>query len=348
MTTLRTSLSHARPIALAARRAMQALAMIPIAIVLSLAPAMACPSPPPAVRDLAPPRFYSDPDGTVIDPELLAEHRGQVEPLAAFLRHVTQHADKANRRTSPSAAAEAADCAVRWLESWAAQGAWLGDMGSRQGEYQRKWDLAGVALTYSKVRRFATPEARAVIEPWLVRMADAATRFFDDRNRQRNNHWYWLGLGLGATALATDSPRHWDMARSIMGDAAADIRADGALPLELARKSRALQYHAFSLMPLVVLAELARSRGEDWYAMAGGALHRLADLTMRSLADPRVMDALAGAPQDRPTRPGAGWLQLYAKRFPDRIPPLLPDIAPGHRWLGGDVGVLSQTLDIAK
>lgn len=310
--------------------------------------AHACPSPPPAVESLDLPRFYTDRDGTIVDPDLLEKHRGAVEPLTDFLRQVASDADKSVRRASPKSQAEAGDCAVQWLAAWAAEKAWLGDMASKQGEYQRKWDLAGVALAYLKVRRFATAEQRAVIEPWLRQFADAARRFFDDPARKRNNHWYWLGVGLAATAIATNSPDDWSRARGIMGDAASDIRSDGALPFELERKSRALQYHAFSLMPLIVMAEMARARGEDWYALGDGALHRLAALTMRGLADPGVFDTLAGAPQDRPVRAGAGWPQLYALRFKDRIPPGLPDIAPGHRWLGGDTLALAEVLKIDK
>ncbi len=310
--------------------------------------AHACERPPAAVKNLDLSRYYSDRDGTIIDPESLDRHRDAVGPLTAFLRHVTADADKSLRRTAPKAQAEAAACAVEWLAAWASEDAWLGDVTSKQAEYQRKWDLAGVALTYLKVRSFAKAEQRAVIEPWLERFADRARSFFDDPSRKRNNHWYWLGLGLAATALATDSPRHWAEARGIMTDASADIRADGALPAELDRKSRALQYHTFSLMPLIAMAELAHAKGEDWYALGDGALHRLAALCMRGLADPDVFDRLAKARQDRPVRPGAGWLQLYASRFKDRIPAGMPDIAPGHRWLGGDVLLLADVLKFKK
>ena len=90
----------------------------------------------------------------------------------------------------------------------------------------------GVALAYVKLKPFATAEQRNVIEPWLQRFADAARAFFDDRERARNNHWYWLGLAAAAVGHATDSPRHWEMARDIMRDAARDIGTDGILQKE--------------------------------------------------------------------------------------------------------------------
>lgn len=307
-------------------------------------PAVACVTPPAPVRDIDLPRFYADTEGSVVDAKLAAAHKAAVEPLDSFLRHVTQEADKALKRSKSEAQAQVATCAVRWLEAWAKGDAWLGRMGSKQAEYQRKWDLAGAALAYLKVRSFATPRQRAVIEPWLVRFADTARAFFDSPDRKRNNHWYWMGLAVGSVALAADSPRHWEMARGIMTDAAADIGADGTLPHELERKSRALHYHAFAVMPLVVLAELAHSKGEDWYRLGHGALHRLARVTLDGLADPRLFERIAGIAQETPVRPGAGWTQVYAARFPDRLPRPIAGAPDGHRWLGGNVTVLSEVL----
>lgn len=308
-----------------------------------------CAAPPPAVKDLDIPRFYGDAKGTVIDPKQKALHDAAVAPLTEFLREVTNGADRAVRQMRPGAQADAAACALSWLETWAAADAFLGRMAQDQAEYQRKWDLAGAALAYLKLRPFASAAQRATIEPWLMRFADAARGFFDDPKHKRNNHWYWLGLAVGATALATDSDRHWRLAQAIMADAARDIGADGTLALEIARGGRAIHYHAFAVMPLVVLAELGAARGQDWYGLDDGALHRLIDVTLKGLADPALFDRLAGVPQQRPVThiAGAGWLQLYAARFPDRVRDRpLPEMKPGHRWLGGDAPLLAQALGL--
>lgn len=315
------------------------LAAVPVAHAAS-----GCPAVPPAVVSLDVPRFYSDAAGTIVDPGLKAQHQRAVEPLTSFLRQVVSDADHAYSRSSPRSQGEAADCALTWLQTWAGEGAWLGTMSTKQAEYQRKWDLAGVALAYLKLRPFARPEQRQVIEPWLQRFADVARAFFDDAERKRNNHWYWLGLGEAAVGLATDSQRHFDVARGIMQDALSDIAADGSLPEELARGQRALHYHVFALVPLVMMAELAAARGEDWYALRGGALHRLVALTAAGLNQPDIFDALAHVPQERPPNARAGWLQLYRQRFPERPLPALPQVADGHRWLGGNVAMLMLAL----
>ncbi len=311
----------------------------------STARAEVCPPAPPPFVNLDIARFYGDAKGSVIDPKLQAKHDQATEPLTAFLRTVTGNADKSWTRGSDKSRAEAARCALSWIVAWATGNAWLGTMAQHQAEYQRKWDLAGLALAYIKVRRFATADDRRIIEPYLMRFADVSRAFFDDPARARNNHWYWLGLAVGAVAIATDGEPHWQMARGIMTDAARDIAADGTLPMEMARDKRALHYHAFAVMALVTLAELAAKRGEDFYGIENGALHRLVAATAQGLADPSSFDRAAGVAQERPLRPFAGWLPLYAKSFPDRAAGL-PGIAmpTGHRWLGGDVKVLGQAL----
>lgn len=307
------------------------------------ASASACAPAPAPIRDISLPRFYGDAVGSTVDPERDAAHKAAVAGLTAFVREITQTADKALRSATPDRQQDLARCVLDWLSSWARAGAYLGTMATRQAEYQRKWDLAGLALAYLKLKPYARPDERAVIEPWLREFADRARAFFDDRERQRNNHWYWTGLAAAAVGIAAESPRHWDMARDIMRDAARDIGTDGTLPKEMVRKSRALHYHAFALTPLVVMAELAANQGEDWYAIEAGALHRLAKLTIDGIARPEIFDSLAGSVQERPVNGRAGWLQLYRARFPDRVATSI-DIPDGHRWIGGSATLLATAL----
>lgn len=300
-----------------------------------------CLAAPPPVRDLSLQRFYEDSVGSIIEPTRMEEHKAETAPLVEFLGYVTKEADKAyQQRSSPQATAA---CGLSWLRAWAEGGAYLGKMETKQAESQRKWDLAGASLAYLKLKPWATKEDRAAIEPWLIKLADAARANFDDSTIKRNNHWYWLGLGLAAVGIATNSDAHWQMAKGIMADAAHDVTADGTLPLEMAREGRALYYHAFATMPLVTLAELGAAKGEDWYALNDGALHRLVAKTIAGFADPAIFDQLAGVTQQRPVKTGAGWLALYRDRFPDKVKNL-PEQAQKHRWLGGDVLVLKKVL----
>ncbi|MCB1512838.1 MAG: alginate lyase family protein [Hyphomicrobiaceae bacterium] len=307
-----------------------------------------CPSPPPAARDLDLAGYYRDARGSVIDPARKRAYETARKDLTRFVGDVAKRADRSQTKSKPDARASEAQCALSWLEAWARGGAYLGRMTGKQADYQRKWDLAGLALAYIKLRPHASPGQHRVIAAWLVAIGRDARAFFDNRGRKRNNHWYWLGLALGATGYVTGDKPSWTEARRIFDDAARDVAADGTLPMELARGSRALDYHAFSAMPLVVLAELARARGENWYVLRQGAVLRLADRTLSGLARPEVFDQLAGIRQHRPPNPRAGWIELYQSRFPDRTPAAvaedLPDTKHGHRWLGGDVRVLAKVI----
>lgn len=308
----------------------------------------ACPAPPPVIRDLELTRFYADARGSEVDPALAEKHKAETAPLTAFLRHVTSQADKAVKRTKPADKLEAAQCALGWLEAWAKGGGLTGKMGTAQAQSERKWDFTGAALAFLKVKPFASDEQRRTIAPWLIRLAEASWQDMSKPGKKHNNHWYWLGLGIGAAAMADDNPKYWELARSIMMDAARDITPEGALPMEMARGKRALHYHAFAVMPLVTLARLGAAKGEDFYAFGDGALDRLVALTAKGLADPAVFDKLAGVEQERPVKPGAGWLQLYTEARGGRLGQIADlsglAIAPGHRWLGGNVEQLSAAL----
>lgn len=310
----------------------------------------ACPAPPATVTNLSLDRFYTDAKGSRIDPAIRKANDATTKPVTDFLRATTAMADNALRTRDSVRAGEQATCALAWMRSWAEGRALTGAMTapggepSKQGEHHRKWTLAGLALTYLKLKPFASPGDRAAIEPWLKAMADDARALFDDAGVKRNNHWYWLGLGTGAVGLATGSDPHWKTAAAIFQDAMGDVSPDGTLPMELARGSQALSYHAFAVMPLVVLAELAASRGEDWYGLSDSALHRLVATTAKGLTQPECFAALSGSAQTEPVKPGYGWLNLYTARFPGWLAEPPRNMKPGYRRLGGDTMLLKEAL----
>lgn len=326
-----------------ARQLSTAFAMLAGGLLAVTVPAHArtCPPIPNPVVDLAIERYYGDSAGSIVEPARMEAYEAQTAPLAAFVGFITKYADRAWQQ--PSGAHDAAACALAWLKGWADGGAYLGKMSSKQAEAQRRWDLAGTALAYVKVRKWAGPQERAAIEAWLARLADAARAAFDDKTVKRNNHWYWFGLAQAGVATAANDAKRWQEARAIFQDALADITPEGTLPLELARKGRALHYHAFAAEPLVVMAEIATQRGEDWYSLREGALHRLLALTVRGLADPAIFDRLAGVAQQRPVKSGYGWAIAYRARFPGKMPEAIQQPA-SHRYIGGDIMVLERAI----
>jgi len=300
------------------------------------APARAqCPEPSPVVRDISAERFYTDPANSIPDPVIVARNKASLAPLDRALSAIVKLSDKALAGDSSSAA-----CALEALAAQARGGAMLGVMDSRQAGYERKWRSAGIALAYLKVKPAANAQARAIVEPWLVALADAVEADYG-RPREPNNHYYWAGLVAAAVGTATGETRHIAYARAAYESALSQIQPDGTLPRELARAGRALDYHNYALAPLILSAELAAARGEDWYGLGGGAIHRLVARTLAGIADPAAFARLAGVPSVEVPQGGVvGWLALYRRRFPGRAQggPSGPFF---YAWLGGDLALMA-------
>jgi poly(beta-D-mannuronate) lyase len=308
-------------------------------------PALAqiCAPPPQAVRDLDVPRYYSDAAHSVIDPTLKAAHDVAARPLHDYLEEVSRDADRYFARNDIASG----ECGLKWLKAWADGKAMLGHMANPQADYERKWELAGLALAYLKLKPLSSETERHSIEPWFLQLAEGVKAFFNNPEHARNNHYYWAGLAVGAVGLAAHSERDWKYAQSVYREAVAAIQPDGTLPLELARAGRALDYHNFALSPLVILAELAAVRADgDWYAQRDGALHRLVAKTIAGIRNPRLFEDLTGVRQDVPSGGQLAWIELYRHRFPDKNVGNV--LEQGRQYvsprLGGDLTTLANNL----
>jgi poly(beta-D-mannuronate) lyase len=277
------------------------------------------PAPAP-VQHINANRYYTDTASSIIDPALRQQNELAVKPVDDYLRNFSRMTDLYAQSGAPAVAA----CALDWLHVWAQGEAMLGTMSSSQAEYHRKWTLAGVALNYLKIRDDATldPARRHAVDAWLRKLAHAVRPFFDDPRRTRNNHLYWVGLAVGASGVAIDDQALFDWGVGVYREGVRQITSEGTLPLELVRRSRAAHYHNFALAPLVMIAELGAANGLDLYAEAGGALHRLAELTVNGMVDPAYFESAARAKQGTPPRGGElAWIEPYMSRFPNaRLP----------------------------
>jgi poly(beta-D-mannuronate) lyase len=306
-------------------------------IVLLSAPAAraACDDPPPPVRDIIADRFYVDTASSIADKAIIARNKTALATIDRTLITILAMEDRGFAGDRVSSA-----CAARWLLNWAKGGAMLGHMSSQQAKVERKWRTAGMAVGYLKIRGSLEPADQATIDAWMNALGDhvVADQGWPAR---RNNHVYWAGFAAGAVGTATGAARLLDYSRRAFDAGMSDIRPDGTLPLELARRQKALDYTNHALAPLVMAAELAALRGEDWYGHGDGAIHRLAARVLAGLRDPKGFAALAGEPSVDVPRGGLlGWLAFYRLRFPDRVdgaPAGVPSGPFHYPWLGGDL-----------
>lgn len=281
------------------------------------AQAQPCEAAPPGPRDIRAIGFYTDKASSIVDPELKRESQQAVAGLNSFAGQVVHWSDDYLRSGDPQPAA----CALQWLMAWARDGAMLGQMirvNNNQSYYTRQWMLDALALAYLKVREQADAAQAAVIEPWLEQLALANLAYWENPQHRRNNLYYWGGLGVLATGLATGNAALWRAGQEIYQHGVGDIETDGRLSFEMTRGRRALHYHGYALAPLVLMAELARLHGEDWYGENHHAIDRLARRVAQGWSDASWFAEEAGVPQELGAIGGhSGWVEFYRLRTPE-------------------------------
>lgn len=238
--------------------------------------------------------FYADRDKggafSVIDPATMdAMNRA----MAGFNKGQRDWLRMTNKVAADGDAATVR-CAFAWLQIWAQGRHMLGAPAGSQPEqyqsrYEMKWALQGLATAYALVLRprFEAAE-RAPVEAWLREAGQQVAAFNIERpgEGKLNNHYYWGGASVMAVALATDDRPLRELAWRTYRAGIDEIREDGSLPREMTRRQQALHYHNYSLTPLLMMAELARRSGEDWYAYRPERLPQLVALILHALADP--------------------------------------------------------------
>lgn len=307
-----------------------------------------CDAPPPAVTRIRSISKYDQRDATksTIDPTAEARLRAETAPLKAYTGAVAAWADAV--AGDPTAVAQAR-CAWHWLDAWAEQNAL---QGPAVDAAFRKWELATLACAALKLQRHAaatgTAAGNGATPAWLRRLGQEVRADYSqhlDRATRRSNHLYWAAWAATAAGIAADDRDLFDWGVERYGFALDQITADGSLPLETARASRALGYHNFALLPLVMIAEAGAANGLALYEARDNRLASLVSFTLASLADPAPLARAAGATQDmkEAIKPGTlAWLEpWYARTRDPRAEPWLRELRPLRQpRAGGDLTMI--------
>lgn len=291
------------------------------AALILVAPAFAdCPVPPPVQRDIIAHSYYDDPPvNSHIDPVKHAAYEAAVKPLEAYLGGVAKMASAGDKA-----------CTLRWLIAWAEGDAMLGKIKKEQAHYERKWLLAGLALSYAKVRDAATGDQKAAIDNWLLALADSVRTHSDAFKGTRNNHYYWEGLAVGATGAVTGNAKDLAWAHKVFRVAETDIADDGTLPLEMKRGARALHYHLFSAAPLAMLESVL-----DEHSVKVG---KLVAYCVAGRLNIDAVSKQAGVPQLGVLDDDYDWIAVFARHDPtSKLRFDLRTRAPWINRLGGDL-----------
>jgi poly(beta-D-mannuronate) lyase len=260
-----------------------------------------CPAPPAPQRDIIADSYYDDPPVySHIDPVKHAAYEAAVKPLESYLDRVARMASDGDKV-----------CTLNWLVAWAEGDAMLGKIEKEQAHYERKWLLAGLALSYAKVRDGASRDQRAAIDAWLQALADGVRMHSEAYKGERNNHYYWEGLAVAAVGAVTGRKSDIDWGRKVFHDAENDIADDGTLPRELKRGARALHYHLFAAAPLAMLESILDERSEK--------IHKLLAFSLEGAKHPESVTKRVGVTQTGVLDDDTDWRFIYYRHISDVV-----------------------------
>ncbi len=284
--------------------------------------------PAPVVSlDLSSMYDEDDESRSTVDPENKARYDKAIAQTRDFLTFVTKNAS--NYTETDGNRLEGAMCALKALDNWASANA-LSDLQSRQSYLSMTRIVAGAALAYVQVGPAAklTNFDTSRIEKWLETFAERILPIYTesgDRASNKQNHRYWGGLALTSVGVAVGRKDFLDFGFESYKLGVCQVTADGALPLELARKKKSRDYHLHAAGPLVMMASLLQANGYETFSQCDNGLRRLVHFTLSSIDDPSKMEALAGEKQVKLPREKNGlvrgdriaWIDAYLAQYPE-------------------------------
>lgn len=282
-----------------------------------------CPAvPKPLTGKLAIPSKYEGSDEARDDLNPKAE--AQYEAMIAPVREVEKRVSAVVARYLRSGRPEVLDCALGWLETWAQADALTGAAETHTGKSVRKWALASLSSAYLRLQ-FSSSQPLAQhakrarrIEAWLGDLGEMVVSEWRNQSLDKiNNHEYWAAWAVMATAVVLNRRDFFDWALAQYRTGARQVDAEGYLPNELKRDTRALAYHNYALGPLAMLAAFAKANGVD-LGETRPAMQRLADKVLAGVDDPKIFQKKTGEKQ---TREGVhepskfAWMEPYCWTF---------------------------------
>jgi len=239
--------------------------------------------------------FYQadDPSHSRIDPDKLRENVRLTRPVSQFLDTLATLSDSYVLSPSP----DVKQCTDHLLYQWARAGALTDISQGVQARFVQEWSLASLGFLRMKLGPLRDHEQDEIVRAWMHDLAASVANLYpSDGGASRNNLYYWAMLAIAVTGHSTDDVVLWKRAEDMNRVALSDIQANGTLPAELKRASRAAWYHAFAAEPLV-LFKLVSERCRNQPYQGDRQLDRLLDIVYGALNGSPTLHTITGVEQ---------------------------------------------------
>ncbi|MHC8299479.1 mannuronate-specific alginate lyase [Pseudomonas sp. ZS1P83] len=283
-----------------------------------------CPATPkPYTGDLLIPSKYEG-SGKARD-QLNAQSNQRYKQMSADINELEKGVNKQVAAYLRLGRAGYVECTLSWLGDWAKAQALLSTTYTHTGKSMRKWALGSISsaylrLKYSRSQPLSGREAQTrPIEVWIGQVADQAVQDWRDQPLDRlNNHQYWAAWAVMAASVVVDRRDLFDWSVAQFRIGASQVDADGYLPNELSRETRALAYHNYAMGPLMMIAAFARANDVDLREENHGAMRRLAARVEEGIKDPGTFERKTGYKQELEDLDEDGkfaWLEPYCALY---------------------------------
>ncbi|MDH3195126.1 MAG: alginate lyase family protein [Hyphomicrobiales bacterium] len=250
-----------------------------------------------------------------------------------------------------------ADCLIDMLHNWAGGDALLDfhyTPERRQIWYAIESSLFAAAQSYALIRPVMRgPSAGqqrhsqlAQIEAWLNKASRVHLSVDGAGDTCCNNHFYRRALHATMIGILTGDDELFQFGFSAPLFAVSEMNADGSLPREMARGSRAAHYQNYAVLYLVQIAELAERQGYRLYDVKinGHTLGDAIGFALDLYEDPARAGAYSDEPQNvwyQNDRQYFAWMEVYLSRFDD---PRMEAIAARYRPIFNRSAIGAATL----
>lgn len=313
---------------------------------------------PPVPVDIAVPLIYKAGSNSVIDPERLKAYKKATAEFNSFNIRLSTLSNNYLKTGN----VHDGKCAVAFIDEWARNNALLGEMrdvnNKDQSRYHQKWELAAASTAYFQVMALATAEQDARIKWWMSQVVKPVKAFWDS-SAKRNNHYVWSGVAVMQVGVITGNKEDIKWGKKTFDAIIDDVRGDGYLNYEIARGAKSAHYMHFTIQPMVYMAELSKTLGEDWWK--NDKFQLLINTTFESTLDISRIDRVTGIKQDLPTSTDWTWFamlrdddhrKIELKNFmktqlvaPDGETPFIMTKISPNRYLGGDLDLVRKMFE---